>query len=137
MIPNSTPEQPPVTDVALPIVCVVDDDADLLGALRFALEIDGYAVRAYASGEALLAESDPTRGAACLVLDYLLPGMNGIDLLEALRRRGVTSPAILITTHPASLLRRRAAKLGVRIVEKPLFGENLARAIGDEIAGRV
>jgi FixJ family two-component response regulator len=120
-----------------PIVCIVEDDTDLLGALRFALQIDGYAVHTYASGEALLADADPARQAACLVLDYLLPGLNGIDLLEALRRRGVTSPAILITTHPASLLRRRAAKLGVRIVEKPLFGENLARAIGDEIAGRV
>ncbi|HVV92980.1 MAG TPA: response regulator [Hyphomicrobiales bacterium] len=118
------------------MVCVVDDDTDLLGALRFALEIDGYTVRAYNSGETLLAETSPAPEAACLVLDYLLPGMNGIDLLEALRRRGVTSPAILITTHPSALLRRRAAGLGVRIVEKPLFGENLARAIGEEIASR-
>lgn len=121
---------------ARPVVCIVDDDLDLLAALRFALEIDGYSVRAYSSAEALIAESDRAPAAACLVLDYLLPGMNGIDLLVSLRRRGVASPAILITTHPAGLLRRRAADLGVRIVEKPLFGENLARAIGEEIAGR-
>lgn len=137
MVPNFTSEQSPVTDAGPPIICVVDDDPDLLGALRFALEIDGYAVQAYASGEALLAESDRTRGAACLVLDYVLPGINGIELLDTLRRRGVISPAILITTHPGAMLRRRAANLGVRIVEKPLFGDELARAIGDEIAGRI
>jgi len=118
-----------------PVVCVVDDDADLLGALRFSLEIDGYAVRAYATGEALLAEGERIRGAACLVLDYFLPGMNGADLLDALRRRRVTSPAILITTHPGTTLRRRATSLHARIVEKPLLGENLAHAICDEITG--
>lgn len=130
------PQSPAETIPARPIVCIVEDDTDLLGALRFALEIDGYAVRPYESGEALMADADPAREAACLVLDYLLPGLNGADLLQALRQRGVRSPAIFITTHPSALLRQRAVSLGVRIVEKPLFGENLARAIGEEIATR-
>jgi FixJ family two-component response regulator len=119
-----------------PIVCVVDDDADLLSALRFSLEIDGYIVQGYPTGEALLAAHEDARNAACLVLDYVLPAISGLDLLDALRHAGVTGPAILITTHPGAMLRLRAASLGVRIVEKPLFGEDLPHAIHDEIAGQ-
>ena len=118
------------------MVCVVDDDPDLLAALRFALGIDGYAVRDYPSAEALLAEIGSAADAACLILDQILSRLAGLDLLVELRRHGIATPAILITTHPKAPLRARAAQLGVRIVEKPLLGDALAHAVREEIGGR-
>jgi FixJ family two-component response regulator len=49
----------------------------------------------------------------CLVVDYKLPDMNGLDLIVELRRRKVDLPAILITAHPNAGLRGRAARAGV------------------------
>jgi two-component system response regulator FixJ len=105
-------------------ITIVDDDADLLDALRFSFEVEGFCVRAYLSGEALLEDSDrPACG--CLVLDYRLLGIDGLELLRRLRLRGVTLPAVLITTPPASLV-RRAAEAGVPVIEKPLLTEALS-----------
>lgn len=115
-----------------PQIWIVDDDPDLLAALRFALEIDGYAVRAFDTGEALLAAAHASE-LACLVIDQGLPGATGLDVLDQLRQRGMRQPAILITTHPGALLRRRAAHLDAAIVEKPLLGDALTQAIRDRI----
>jgi FixJ family two-component response regulator len=111
------------------IVTVVDDDPALLNALTFSLEVEGYSVRAFPSGEALLADAEfPIRGA--LVIDYLLPGMDGLELLERLRRRGVTAPALLITTPTPQAL-RRAAAANVEVVGKPLIASALSEAVRD------
>jgi two-component system, LuxR family, response regulator FixJ len=105
-------------------ILVVDDDPAVRGALKFALELDGFAVRDYASGEALLAAGRlPERG--CLVLDYRLPGADALHLLDLLRTRGVELPAILITSHPPQALRAQAERIGVPIVEKPLICDAL------------
>ena len=89
-------------------VVVVDDDPAVLGALKFALELEGFSVADYRSGSELLAQSELPQ-AGCLVIDFRLPDMNGLDLLAALRRSGVTLPAILITTNPSALIRANAA----------------------------
>jgi two-component system, LuxR family, response regulator FixJ len=103
----------------------------LLAALRFSLEIDGYSVRAFPSGETLL-QAWPGSGVGCLIVDHILPGISGLGVLETLRQRNVSVPAILITTHPSALFRRRAAELEAAVVEKPLLGDHLTRAIRDQ-----
>ena len=57
-----------------------------------------------------------------------------VDLVSALRGRGVGTPAILITTNPSVQLRRRADEAGLAIVEKPLLGNTLAEAIRSAVA---
>ncbi len=109
-------------------VFVIDDDPAILASLKFSLEIEGYAVRTYSSPKALIA--DATRKAwGCLVIDYNLAEGNGLQLLDELRKRGVTMPAILITTAPGPHLRVRAAAASVSIVEKPLIGNMLVDTI--------
>jgi FixJ family two-component response regulator len=111
-----------------PVLLVVDDDAAVLGSLKFCLEIDGFEVQLYASGEELL--NDPALPlSGCLVLDYHLPDMTGLELLAKLRSEGVDLPAVLISGHPGISLRRHAAVAGVAIVEKPLLGNALTEAI--------
>jgi FixJ family two-component response regulator len=107
-----------------PIVLVLDDDPAVRSSLKFALEVEGFAVRVYPTGSDLLDEQDmPESG--CLVTDYHLRGMNGLDLLARLRERKVRLPAILITTDPSAAVRSRAASAGVHLVEKPLLSDAL------------
>ena len=120
------------SDGAKPTVVVVDNDAALLGALKFALELEGYAVTPFSSAAEILAEKHlPASG--CLVVDFDLNGMNGLDLVAALRNRSVGLPAILITGSASREVRRRAAAANMPIVEKPLFGNTLVNAIHDTI----
>ncbi len=93
-------------------ILIIDDDPAVRNSLKFALEVEGFAVRAYPTGAELLREAElPDNG--CLVVDYKLPEMNGLDLLSELRRRNIDLPAILITTHPNPAVRDRAALAGV------------------------
>ena len=81
------------------MVLVVDDDPAVLSSLEFALQTEGFSVTTFASGHDLLErEQMPVRG--CVVIDYYLPGMNGLEVAIALRERGIELPIILITTHP-------------------------------------
>jgi FixJ family two-component response regulator len=116
------------TAKAGPLILLVEDDASVRDALTFALQIEGYRLEVHESAQTLLdASESPT--AACLVLDQNLPGVLGVDALEVLRGRGLTCPAILITTQPRPEVRAAADRLGARIVEKPLLGGELPRAI--------
>jgi two-component system, LuxR family, response regulator FixJ len=106
------------------VVLVVDDDSALAESLQFAMELEGFKVQTFADAESLLsARAYPKRG--CLVIDVKLPGIDGLELLKQLRARGVTLPAVLITTNPTSSLRVHAAAAAAPIVEKPLLQDEL------------
>jgi FixJ family two-component response regulator len=109
-------------------ILVVDDDAAVRNSLKFSLEIEGFGVRTYSSGRELLGERD-TPNYGCLVIDYNLPEMNGLELLDQIRRNHCELPAILITTHVTPSLRQRATAAGMSVVEKPLMGPALLEAI--------
>lgn len=101
-------------------VMVVDDDDAVRQSLQFALELEGLEVQAYGSGPQLLAEEHlPASG--CLVVDYYMPAMDGVELLDRLRLRKVDLPAILITAKATGEIRQRALRAGFRqVLEKPL-----------------
>jgi two-component system response regulator FixJ len=120
-------------DDGKPIIFVVDDDPAVRNSLKFALELEGYLVRLCANAAALFGADELARS-QCLVIDLKLPGMDGLDLLDELRRRQITVPAVLITSHPSRSIRERAARDGVQIVEKPLLGNVLVDCIRDAIA---
>ena len=101
-------------------ILIVDDDRAVRESLKFSLVIEGFAVRAYADAEQLLSEQHLPKF-DCLIVDQNMPGMNGLDLVSALRARRIDTPAILITSHPNQSLRDRAEAAGIPIVEKPLL----------------
>jgi FixJ family two-component response regulator len=112
-----------------PTVYVVDDDADVLGSLRFLLETDGFNVRTFRNGAALLNAVRST-GVDCFVLDYKMPDMNGLDLAGRLRNRDIAAPVILITGYPDENISARAEAAGVRhVLLKPLLDESLVSRI--------
>ncbi|MGL9619957.1 response regulator [Bradyrhizobium sp. U531] len=121
---------------ALPTVYVVDDDAAVLGSLRFLLETDGFAVRTFRSGTALL-NAGGAGGADCYVIDYKMPDINGIELAGRLRQADDGTPVILITGYPDENISTRAAAAGVKdVVLKPLLDENLVKRIRRAIQDR-
>lgn len=108
-----------------PMIYVVDDDTDVLGSLRFLLETDGFGVRTFRSGTALL-NGGVASEADCFVIDYKMPAMSGIDLANSLRTRCVGTPIILITGYPDEHIREKAAVAGIRyVLLKPHLEESL------------
>ncbi|HWN52883.1 MAG TPA: response regulator, partial [Xanthobacteraceae bacterium] len=69
-----------------------------------------------------------------LVVDYHMPAMNGLELVSALRGRGVSIPAILITSNPTKYVRDRAAAIAVLVVEKPRLGSYLLDCVREAVA---
>lgn len=110
-------------------VYVVDDDAGVLGSLRFLLETDGFDVRTFRNGAALLNAVRPT-DVDCFVIDYKMPSMNGIDLASRLRNSNIAAPIILITGYPDENISAKAAAVGVRhVLLKPHLEESLVKRI--------
>jgi two-component system response regulator FixJ len=112
-----------------PIVYVVDDDTDVLGSLRFLLETDGFDVRTFRSGAALL-NAIATGKVDCFVIDYKMAAMNGLDLAGRLRDRDIDTPIILITGYPDANIWEKAAAAGIHhVLLKPHLEESLVNRI--------
>jgi two-component system, LuxR family, response regulator FixJ len=120
----------------LPVIYVVDDDSDVLGSLRFLLETDGFDVRTFRSGAALL-NGDVAGKIDCYVIDYKMPVMSGLDLASRLRNRDVSTPIILITGYPDERIREKAAAAGIHhVLLKPHLEESLVTRIRGVIQER-
>jgi FixJ family two-component response regulator len=111
-----------------PVIAVVDDDPAVCSSLKFALELEGFAVCIYHGGAELLL-ADDLEDFDCFVVDQRMPGMTGMELVEVLRGRRVLTPVILIISHPNAALSARAQKAAIPIVEKPLLGNALVERI--------
>jgi two-component system, chemotaxis family, CheB/CheR fusion protein len=112
-----------------PTVFVVDDDRAIRELMRDLLEENGYTVEIYADSAAFLAAYRPRR-AGCLLVDALMPGMSGIQLIEHLKRDGQQLPAIVITGHAAVSMAVQAMKSGaIDFIEKPVRCEELLAMI--------
>ena len=116
-------------------ICIVDDDDAVRDSLSAFLEACGYAVVCFATALAFL-DAGELSGWLCLVLDIHMPGMNGLELLELLRARGVETPAVLITGAADAALRAQAEKLGrLSFLEKPVDGDTLLDTIAEIAKG--
>ena len=115
-------------DPAQRLLILVEDDAAVLGSLSFALETEGFTVASFGSAEALMRSSISIVD-ACLIVDQMLPGVSGLDLLEQLRTKNPTQKAILLVSLITPQIELRAKRNGLTIVEKPLLGSALVKAI--------
>ena len=107
------------------VVYVVDDDTDVLGSLRFLLETDGFTVRTFRSGAAILNGNGAVE-ADCFVIDYKMPGMSGIDLANRLRHHHAGTPIILITGYPDESIQEKATAAGIsHVLLKPHIEDSL------------
>ncbi len=105
-----------------PRILVVDDEASIRSSLRMILQHAGYMFLEAASGQDAL-ERVSTDAPDVMILDVKMPGMDGLEVLEVLRRQGVAVPVLVVSGHGDIETAVRATKLGAfNFIEKP-FGE--------------
>jgi FixJ family two-component response regulator len=105
---------------AEPTVYVIDDDHAFRDSLRRLLVAAGHRFALHADAESFLAEYEPQHP-GCVVLEVRLPGMNGIELQNALMQRAINIPLVFATRHGNIPLAVTAVKNGaIEFLEKPV-----------------
>lgn len=114
-------------------VYVVDDDIIIRILLEEVFRNADIAVETYASAEEFLLAYDPgIRG--CLVLDNLMPGMNGIELQEVLSAHGNKAPVIFLTGAGDVSIAVKALKGGaIDFLEKPVEPARMLRSVTEAL----
>jgi two-component system, chemotaxis family, CheB/CheR fusion protein len=112
-----------------PTVFVVDDDHAVRMAMCDLLHENGYAVELFADGRAFFEAYRPGCE-GCLLVDALMPGMSGVELIERLKAEGQELPAIVITGNGAVPMAVQAMKAGaVDFIEKPIGHDDLLASV--------
>lgn len=117
-----------------PTVFVVDDENSVRKALCRLLASAGIAAASYASADEFLAGYERVQP-GCLILDLSMPGLNGLELQQALRARDSLLPVIFLTGHAEIADSVRAMKGGaVEFLTKPVEDEKLLAAVREALA---
>jgi two-component system, LuxR family, response regulator FixJ len=123
------------------VVYLVDDDEAIRRSAGFMLKTSGYKVSTYASGAELLKDSRDLEP-GCILLDVRMPEMDGLQVQQALKDRGIGFPVIIMTGHGDVGVAVQAMKAGaVDFIEKPFEKAVLISAMDEgfsrlEHAGR-
>jgi DNA-binding response OmpR family regulator len=109
-------------------ILVAEDQTDIRDLIVLNLQQAGYAVQAVADGTAALA-SQAEQASDLLVLDLMMPGMDGLEVCKALRARGRATPILMLTAKSTELDRVLGLELGADdYLTKPFsMAELLAR----------
>ena len=116
-------------------VAIVDDDAGLRAAIEALLNSNGFRARSFPSAEAFL-QCVGGAEVGCLILDYRLPGMSGLELQRELQAQGRAIPIIFATADNEAfrLLQSEAGALAV--LRKPFDPEELPRLVKVAVEAR-
>lgn len=106
------------------------DDRPVLSSLQFSLGVEGFDI---ADGAA---EGFNPAAAGAFVIDQRYAG-DGLATLARLRAKGCGAPAIILATNPTQRFRSRVAVCDAKLVEKPLLGDELGRAIHTALETRL
>jgi FixJ family two-component response regulator len=111
------------------VVFVVDDDVSFRRALGRLLSSAGYEFECFPSARAFL-ERPPIAGPSCVVLDFRMADLNGLELQNALSAAGRTESIIFITDYGDVPTCARTMKAGaIDFLPKPFRNEDLLDAI--------
>ena len=114
---------------ALTKVAIIDDDPSIRKALVRVLSSAHYSLSAFGSADDFLLTLNGNNP-ECILADYQLPNMTGLDLYAQLHRRGYHIPTIIISAHDAMALRKACLKAGiVAFVAKPFSREVLLQSV--------
>jgi FixJ family two-component response regulator len=115
---------------AKPVIAIVDDDPSVCRAIKRLVRSVGMDAHTFASGQEFveLIESKPSRVVDCVVLDIQMPGLNGLEVQERIKRSGSRIPIIFITAHDEMNVRDKALAAGAAaFVRKPFNDELLIK----------
>ena len=111
-----------------PTVFVIDDEQPSRDSVCALVQSMQYQAQAFDSGEAFLQQYDGSAG--CVVTDYRMTGMNGLELQEKLTELGHDIPVIIVTAYARTPVTVRAIQNGaVTLLDKPYSEDDLWNAI--------
>ncbi len=130
--PQRRPRYPP--DV--PRVLLVDDDPVILRLLDVNFRLEGFETATASRGDQVL-DTARTQAPDAIVLDLMLPGMNGYEVIEALRADAELStiPVVLLTARAMEEDRARAASIDADYVTKPFDPGDLVALVRSRTEG--
>lgn len=117
------------------MILVVDDDQQVRTTIVRGLTALGYAVRDAAGGDEALARIGEQKP-QLVVLDYMMPGMDGAETAREIAKVDPDLPVIFSTGHAALRALRQAAGEGVSILEKPFTLAELDQLIAETLQAR-
>src|SRR2546423_1675515 len=127
--PNDTDQRAPVTAgraMKKPYVAIVDDDAAFAAYLRTFLSLRGYEARCYTRGDELLASMKQTEAPDVVLLDVMMPGLDGMATLRALKASRPEAQVIMLSGRNQASTIVEAVRLGAAdYVVKPDDPEGL------------
>jgi FixJ family two-component response regulator len=117
-----------------PVVFVVDDDPSVCKALGRLLRADGLSVETFGLAREFLLHRQP-EAPGCLVLDVTMPGLDGLQLQQALKEAGASLPIVFVTGDGDIPMSVQAMKAGaVDFLPKPFRDQDLLGAVRQAIA---
>lgn len=118
-----------------PLVAVVDDHRDVRTTVGRGLTAQGFRVHPFAGGQDLLEALDYLQP-DCVLLDFRMPGLDGLETLKRITAKGCQIPVLLFTSHGDIPLAVEAMRMGAAdFIEKPGSFESIANKISEAIAG--
>ena len=114
-------------------VLLVEDEVNIIEAIRFLLSREGWTVDTHSDGSDA-ADVIRTKKPDIVILDVMLPGRRGFDILEELRSDALTAdlPVLMLTARGQSRDREMAEKAGVsRFMTKPFSNAEVLTAVRD------
>ncbi len=119
------------------LVHIVDDDEAMRRSVGFALKTSAASRCGHTRAAVEILKEAPDLETGCILLDIRMPGMDGLEVQEALKGKGVTLPVIIMTGHGDVSLAVRAMKAGaIDFIEKPFEKAVLLSAI-EQAMGRL
>jgi FixJ family two-component response regulator len=117
----------------VPLVYVVDDDEGMRNSICFVLNKADIPCREFGDSESFLTamrEEQPV----CLVIDFHMPQLSGLALIQEVRQAGENVPFVLVTGYGTVGMAVEAMKLGaITVIEKPFSPEQLIEAVRSAI----
>lgn len=111
------------------VIRIVDDDEGFGDAIRFMLKTDGWLVSYYSETGTFLKKDDPDVP-GCIILDYQMPLVNGLEFQYILAHKGYRQPIIFLTAHADVDMAISAFRSGAAdILKKPVSSEILLEAV--------
>lgn len=121
-------------DSSQAMIFIVDDDQAVRESLSLLLASEGLDSRSFGSPREFLDYCHPSNDDR-LIVDVDMPGMDGIELLQRLRARGLTLPAVVITGQASTFVRQQALAAGaMAFLEKPVDAGEIVSLVRDDKA---
>ena len=115
------------------LISIVDDDESVRQALKSLIDSVGFRAEVFGSGEEFL-NSAYVLQTDCLIADVRMPGMNGLELQERLKRAGSPVPIVFISAHDDGEARDRGLRAGaIAFLQKPFSEDALLGAITESL----